>query len=252
MKLFLTSLLVASLVSSAAAAQQRALRETCSALGMQPYNAANIGLGAGTVHRDRNTAPSAGDLICSDVFSTMPRAAETAVRAQVFRGTESGSTERTGQFGLSFLKGILGPQNDAKVDASIKRGNQWSLSTGPLTPDGQTLLGVYRFATSGQCLNELRSQLAGRQSLPVILVYQTAQTPELKYSVRNTRNASAGINIKLAELVSVNPSYKVQRSGQTELQVSGTPINVCYARERYRLRARSGVGPGRFELERMS
>lgn len=242
--------LVAMLATSCSAqAQVIALTSACESQGMKPYPAPNEQLGAGTLFLDNAKFPTAAGLICDNVFAGMGAAQETAVKSTVIGGTQSGTTDKDGKFGISFLKAILGAGNDAKIDSSISKGNKWELKTGELKAVGQTQLGLIRFKVNpGSCLKEIQRSLGKKKKMGVFLLYQSAQSSELSYKVSASSGGNAGIGINLGELISINPSFTVKKSGNSEVTVSGKPVNVCYAWKKYKLSPDSVVGPGHFVL----
>ena len=229
-----------------------ALSVACRSQGMRPYPEANEGLGAGTMYDGSQHYPTPASLVCQNVFSGMRSDSSNSVATQALTGTQSGTIQRDGKFGISFLKGLLGPKADAKVDLSLANGNKWELTTGGLTTEGQTIAGVIKFkASPGACVQGVQKSLGKRQRMNVFLLYQTAKASTLKYKVTTNGNVGANLSVNVADLVSINPGYTVTKTSDSELSVSGQPVNVCYAWKKYRLSPSTMVGPGNFVLKQL-
>jgi len=215
---------------------------------MKPYPRITEGLSAGSLYASRLRYPTPAQQYCSGIFEGMSDASATAISDVAIAGTSSGTSAKSGGLGLSLLGGILGGSSSAKLDASISNGYDWKLTTGPLVANGQTLQGLIRFKLQpGQCLKEIQASLKNNKRLKVYLLFQTAQTGSLDYSVTKTKNNSFGLGIDIPTIISINPNYKIENKTTSSFTVKGK-ANVCYAWQKFTLTASSMVGPGNFQL----
>jgi len=229
-------------------AQTIGLDDACKTQGMKPYPRLTEGLQAGSLYTNKLKYPTPAQQYCSGIFEGMNDAASTAVSDVAIAGTGSGTSARSGGVGLSLLGGILGGSSSAKLDASVSNGYDWKLTTGPLVANGQTLQGLIRFKLQpGQCLKEIQASLKQNKRLKVYLLFQSAQTDSLEYSVTKTRNDSFSLGIDIPTFVSINPNYKIENKTASSFAVRGK-TNVCYVWQKYTLTTATMVGPGNFQL----